>query len=331
MAAVTVLPVEGGVRSLAWDGADLVDPAGGGRRWRPEAGTAEPAFDDFGPAFDRAVLSPSGRHAVVHEERGTRGLVVDLAGRRVVRELVRAGYRADDYDYPVALGRLPDGREVLVHCPEEYNVLQIEELASGRRLTEGAREDVDVFHSRPAVSPDGRHLLVAGWVWHPYGIAEVYDLAAALTDPAVLDRDGVLPVSSVSDGIDAEVTSACWLDADRLAIATTDDDQDLGTEVDRLGAWSISARRWLHRSALDHTGGVLLGRGSQVVSLHGHPRLVDVATGAVVAQWPEVPVARRTGCYGVRHIPTPVAALSPDGRRLAVAQDEGIALIGLPG
>ncbi|MFD9685693.1 hypothetical protein ACFWXO_08015 [Kitasatospora sp. NPDC059088] len=293
------------------------------------------------------MVSPSGRYAVVHEERGTRGVVVGLDGRGVLRELARADHCADAYDYPVALGALPDGREVLVHCPEEYNVLQIEELESGRRLTGGAREPVDIFHSRPAVSPDGRYLLVTGWVWHPYGVAEVYDLAAALADPAVLDGDGVLPASPETD---AEVVSGCWLDADRLAIATTgeldylvDDGADDGADdsgcaaapaagANHLGVWSMSARRWLHHSPLDHRAGTLLGRGgsAQVVSLHGHPRLLDAATGTLVAEWPEVTLTRRNGSYGAEHIPTPVAALSPDGRRLAVAQDKGIALIDLP-
>ncbi|WP_329253323.1 hypothetical protein [Streptomyces canus] len=32
---------------------------------------------------------------------------------------------------PLALGTLGDGREVVVHCPDEYNVLQIEGAASG--------------------------------------------------------------------------------------------------------------------------------------------------------------------------------------------------------
>ncbi|PWG13276.1 hypothetical protein DF268_12575 [Streptomyces sp. V2] len=310
-----------------WDGDDLVDVVGG-RRWGPD-GVERQVSVAHGSPFDRSVASPSGRYSVVYAERGTEALLLD--GDRLVRELSRSYDYAEDFDYAVALGTLPDGREVLVHCPEEYHVLEIEDAESGERLTEGERHDRDVFHSRLEVSPDGTHLLSAGWLWHPYGIVEVFDLAGALTDPAVLDDRGVL---SSNPSTDDEVVSACWLDGDRVAVATgeqTHDDKGFAVlGPGQLGVWSLSARRWLHRSRVDVCVGTLIARGDTVVSLHGHPRLIDVTTGAVVAEWPTVEVSRREGSYGATHIPTPVAALHPDGTRLAVAQPEGIAVIALP-
>lgn len=98
----------------------------------------------------------------------------------------------------------------------------------------------------------------------------------------------------------------------------------------KLGVWSVARRRWLHRSPVGHLTGTLLPRGSQVVSLHGHPRLLDTTTGRVPAEWPDVTVPQKADCYGVEHIPTPIAALSPDGTRLAVAQEAAIAVIDLP-
>ena len=85
----------------------------------------------------------------------------------LIRELNRSHQQAGAYDYPIALGALPDGRQILVHCPDAYNVLQIEDAATGERLTAGPREPRDVFHSRLAISPDGQHLLSAGWYWQP--------------------------------------------------------------------------------------------------------------------------------------------------------------------
>jgi hypothetical protein len=43
---------------------------------------------------------------------------------------------------------------------------------------------VDFFHSRLAVSPDGRFLLSAGWVWHPLSLAEIYELPRCWNSPA---------------------------------------------------------------------------------------------------------------------------------------------------
>lgn len=315
-------------QSLVWNGDDLVDVVGGGRRWGPD-GVEQPASVIHGFPFDRSVVSPSGRYSVVYAERGTKALLLD--GDRLVRELNRSYYQADAFDYPVALGALQDGREVLVHCPDEYNVLEIEDAESGERLTGGERDPKDVFHSRLEVSPDGTRLLSAGWLWHPYGVVEVFDLASALTDPAVLDGRGVLPLDP---GIDAEVVSACWLDGDRLAVATgeepRDDEETPALGPRQLGVWSLSVRRWIHRSRVDFCIGTLIARGDTVISLYGHPRLIDVTTGAVVAEWPTVEVPRRDGSYGVTHIPTPVVALHPDGTRLAVAQPESIAIITLP-
>lgn len=151
----------------------------------------------------------------MYQERGTEGVLLER--ERVVRELNRSDYQAPNYDYPLALGTLGDGREVVVHCPDEYNVLQIEDAASGERLTAGSREPQDVFHSRLSLSPDGRYLLAVGWFWHPFGTAMVYDTALGLTDPGTLDGEGLLPAAAVMNG---EVTAGCWLDADRLVLAT---------------------------------------------------------------------------------------------------------------
>ncbi|MEH0548955.1 hypothetical protein QA802_39605 [Streptomyces sp. B21-105] len=316
------------VKSLSWVGDDLVDTVGGGIRWTPDGTEHRPEVPrTFAADFDRAVHSPSGRYSVVYQERGTQALLLD--GGRPLRELDRSDYQADASDYPVALAVLGSGREVLVHCPDEYNVLQVEDTASGERLTTGPRDPKDVFHSRLSVSPDGRHVLMAGWVWQPYGVVEVYDLEEALSRASALDGPGLLPMNP---GIDAEIASACWLDADRLAVATTadetlDDEETPALGTRQMGVWSLSGRRWLHRHQGDTAYGTLIPCGNRVVSLHGHPRLIDVADGTPVAQWPEVRVSRREGAYGVSHTPTPVAAPHPDGSLLAVAHDRGIAVL----
>ncbi|MFD7555665.1 hypothetical protein ACFV9E_14155 [Streptomyces sp. NPDC059835] len=319
--------------SLRWDGDELVDAAGTFRRWTPDGAEHASGFR-YGYEFDRAAHSPSGRWTVVYEERGTKALLLD--GQRIARELDRSHYSARDYDYPVALGALPDGREVLVHCPEEYNVLEVEDAASGERLTSGPREPRDFFHSRLAVSPDGRRLLSAGWVWSPFGLVSAYDLEAAAANPSLLDGQG----APGNAALDAEVSSACRLDSDRLAVAANDWDLGAGEAdgedqralgVREPAVWSCSAARWLHRSAGAADWGTLVPcGGNRVLSLYGHPRLVDATDGTVLAEWPDVAVPRRDGAYGVTHFPSPVTALHGDGTRVAVAVENGIAVLELP-
>ncbi|MEV5954949.1 hypothetical protein AB0M11_14460 [Streptomyces sp. NPDC051987] len=326
---VESIPVRSAPRSLAWQGDDLVSWVGGGRRWGRD-GVERRAPFTWSLPFDAGTVSASGRYSAVWQERGTKAVL--LEGERVVRELNRSYYHAPSFDYPLGLGTLGDGREVVVHCPDDYNVLQIEDAASGERLTAGDREPQDVFHSRLSLSPDGRYLLSVGWFWQPFGTALVYDTALALTDPGTLDGKGLLPATAVMRG---EVTAGCWLDADRLVLAAGreewDEEESAGLAPCHLGVWSVSAGRWLHRSpAGDAEPGVLLlPRGDQVIAFPGHPRLLDTATGRIVAEWPEVGVPAKSACFG-REDPTPVAALHPDGTRLAVAQTDRIAIVTLP-
>ena len=273
---VTRIPATSAAMSLFWDGDGLVDVVGGWRRWDAD-GAETSGRVGWGYPFDQAVVSPSGRFQVIYAERGTKAVV--LADGRIVRELNRSFSHATDYDYPVALGRLPDGREILVHCPDQYNVLEIEDLETGRRLAAGERRPADVFHSRLAVSPDGRHLLMAGWLWHPYGVGWVFDLQQALADPSVLDGRGIVPLY---DAVDAEIAAACWLDDDRVVMAASAEESldggHSGTlSPGQLGVWSIAAGAWQHRATVAHPLGTMITRGNQILALHGHPRLIGPA------------------------------------------------------
>lgn len=322
----------GEVCSLVWDGDDLLDPVGGRRRWSADGTEHRRERRRFAEEYDRAVTSPSGRWTVVYGERGSRGLLLD--GRRVVRQLRRDTDHAEDFDYPVGLGALADGREVLVHCPERYDRLQIDDVATGERLAAGSQQEMSsVFHSRPAVSPGGRWLMSAGWVWHPAGVCQVWDLDRALADPSMLDGDGLMGYWSLSND---EVDSACWLDGDRLAVVAGEVGWE--REVDekeerarhRLGVWSSSSATWLYHHDIPGPIGTILACGEAVLALYGYPRLFDIRTGELVVRWPRLALPRRQGSYGVTHIPTPVAAVHPDGGRVALAVEGGIAVIGIP-
>lgn len=178
-----------GVRSLVWDGDVLIDWVAGGARYGLD-GEVAAADVCYAYPFDAAVALPSSGFAVIYTRLGTKGLV--LQDGKTLREINRSFYRADVYEYPIALFRLASGRAVMAHCPQDYCQLDIEDLATGELLTRSsARKPDDIFHSRLAASPDGRFLLSAGWLWHPVDCVGLYDIEQALADPTHLDGSGI--------------------------------------------------------------------------------------------------------------------------------------------
>jgi hypothetical protein len=174
-----------GIHSLCWRGDQFVDWVGGGPAFASD-GTEQPARMSYGYRLDAATASPDGRFAVIYERLGTNGLL--LHDGRIVREFDGSFYRAEAYEYPVALFNDPEGRVLLAHCPGNYCRVELEEVETGRPLTASTdRKPSDFFHSRLAASPHGKRLLSAGWLWHPLNALAWFNVAQSLADPRPLD------------------------------------------------------------------------------------------------------------------------------------------------
>ena len=321
------------VRTLDWDGDELVDWRGGGRRFALDGSWSKPNVY-FAYSFDAAVASPSRQYIALYKKLGTKGLIIDRTLRHV-REINRSCYHAEVYEYPVALVRLFDGREVLVHCPEEYNRLEIEEIETGRRLSRSeARKPEDIFHSRLAANAAGTRLISAGWVWHPFDVVAHFDLRRAVADPATLDT------SDNRFNGPAEATSAAFADDDTLLIWHAPDADDFTDEEDAakgpclragtIASYDLAAGRFISVAPVDSPVGRLMPVGREhVVGFHGHPRLIHVSSGRVVHEWPDVACGNH-GSSIIHHLPpAPAIALDPVRRRFAVAQKDAIAVVTL--
>ena len=78
-----------------------------------------------------------------------------------------------------------DGRTVVINRTG-WNRLDVHDAETGRLLTDRTREptapgespahELDYFHGRLHVSPDGHWIADDGWVWSPAGIPAVWDL-----------------------------------------------------------------------------------------------------------------------------------------------------------
>lgn len=325
-------------RSLVWQGDVLVDWVAGGTQYHLD-GSTENSNIHFGYRFDKATALADGSAIVIYEELGTKGLVIQNelekpqyktidAGNRTfsfkqyaLREINRSYYHADVYSYPVALFRLPNGRPAILHCPEEYDCLEIDLLENGKRLTASEERDpAGVFHSRLQISPSGRYALSAGWVWHPVEGLWVFDLHRALEDPTHLDG---------KNGMEVDVASATFLADDRVVLAITPDtcygEGDL-LGKSQLNIYDPGTEEVLHRVGVDLERVALLPTQDDryVWDVYQYPKVIELQSGQIVAAMPEVAISVTASSFSADETP---CALHPDGTRLAVAQEEGIVVV----
>jgi hypothetical protein len=324
------IPTSSAPQSLCWSGDALIDWVSGGTRHGLDGSLVEPPVR-YGYRFDSAVMSRDGRYTVIYEKLGTKGLV--LKDGLVEREISRSYYHADAYEYPIALVTLRSGRTLLAHCPDTYCRLELEDLETGERLTRRQSKSPDFFHSRLQFSRDGRYLLSAGWLWQPVNAAYVFDVTRALEQPESLDRLRDFELG----GSFLEVHSAAFGEKDTLVLDLSGLEGDGTPFTDgrpdgaaRLAVYSLSERRFLSMAPLEHPlGTMMVMGGGHVVSFYEHPRLIELATGRVVEQWPELATGTQTGSI-IRYVPRlPPLALDPARCRFAVGTEKGIEVVSL--
>lgn len=322
------------VRSLVWSGDSLVDWASGGVTYRLD-GSSTQASVCYSYPFDAATTAPGSEYAVIYQTLGTKALL--LKNGQIVRELNRSFYHADDYEYPVCLLR-HGARTLLVHCPEEYNRLEIEDAETGEKLTLRTSEPADFFHSRLQASPGGARLLSAGWVWSPWDAVVFFDVAEALRRPEHLDElDGCMPTSR-HVGL-AEESSACWQTDTTVIITGGSEPEDPeeaaeATATERLrpcgiAVHNISSDATLSSCVLDTPPGTVLPVDrTHVVAFYDHPRLIRLADGAVEHTWATIASGVQVSSILCRKVP-PTLALDPHNARFAIVQADGIHVVAL--
>jgi hypothetical protein len=322
-----------GVQTLTWHGDVLVDWAGGHSQYSMDGSSKRGGYTSYGRRFDCAIAAADGRHVVVYERLGTKALL--LRDGRLGRELNRSFYHAGAYEYPITFVTLPNGDTGLVHCPEEYNRLEIDDALTGERLTVGDRKPSDFFHSRLAGNPSGTKFLSAGWVWHPWDAVEFFSVEEALRNPCTLDRGQSLPNAPHVGAVPE--SSAAWLDDDLVVVAgadEADDNEDTDQRPPRLQPFGLAKFKQttgecLSAVVLPEVGGTIMPVGlDHVVSFYREPKLVRIDTGAVLHRWTGLAsgVQDSSICHHLT-VPIPPIALDSKGSRFAVASANMITVV----
>lgn len=322
----TRLPVQVRPRSLVFQGDTLVDWVGGGARWHLHDGSFQRASVNYAYPFDAAVTTASGEWVVLYTRLGTKGVI--LHDGTVHREINRSFYHANEYEYPIALLADPNGRTLLAHCPNAYNELELADIATGECLTpRTATPLADVFYSRLSASPSGRHLVSAGWIWHPIDVVQTLDMAAALGDRP--DSAGAV-CHTLAVGEDC---SAAWSDDDLLVVTRGAENEpegwdDHGLPPGHLGIFSMVNGTFLSTSPIADripAGPIMPVDGTRAIFFHKHPRLLSFTTGEVVHEWPDLDTGNEAGAIlRGRRLRPPIAF---GKRRFAVAGEGEIIVV----
>jgi len=315
-----------GVSSLSWNGEDLVDWIAGGRRFCVN-GEIEDASINYAYSFDAAIVSPSGSYVVLYTKYQTKGIL--LKNNKIIREINRSFYQADSYEYPITFAKLKNGKEALIHCPEDYCQLDIEDIETGKILTSHKRrEPNDFFHSRLLISPNGKWLMSAGWVWHPLDCVELFDIATALKDPLSLDKPNIITSE------DLEISSAAFLDDNYVFVGSSDefinepDSDNLGANT--IALWSLESNDYIASISCNSPIGELLPIDQRyVVSFYKHPRLWDMNKKIMVHEWSDINSGTKRNSFAPAYNEQPYPPLAIDHikKRFAVADRENIYVV----
>ena len=312
-----------GVRSLTWHEDQLVDWVGGGNSFSLDGSTAR-ASVIYGFRFDNVCSSADGKYAVIYEQLGTKGLL--LEDGEIIRELNRSFNHANVYEYPVCFAKLESQRDVLIHCPDEYNRIEIEDVRTGELLTKcDTRKPKDFFHSRLATSPNGKLLLSAGWVWHPFDAVCVWDIAESIDQPTSLDSSQLFPSQST------EVSSAAFLDNEHLLLSTSDESfAGDEYEVDELrpstiSVWNIPKRKIESQVNVEERVGRLMPINRHyALGFFEAPKIICLESGQIVARLPELKTGTQTSSIIHHNDALPPIAADVANHRFAVANENEI-------
>ena len=317
-----------------WEGDRLVDWVAGGREYRLDGSTSVPRFEDW-DTFDAATSSADGKYIAVYRRLGTHGLL--LRRGEVLRELSRHAYRAEAFDYPICFTRHGQ-RDLLFHCPEIYGRIEIEDAATGERLTSRQTKATDYFHSRLAANLSGTRLITAGWVWQPWNAVCFYSIGDALADPTHLDSHG-WHLPHTRHVCLAEEDHACWQSDTTAIISATDEPEDPeeATQIDGarlrprgVSVVDVASNEILSSVVLEEPAGTIMPIGaSHALGFYRHPRLIRLQDGEVELELSHLDSGLHQSSITWGRNPPPRIAFDPERSRFAIAQHDGIHVVTL--
>ncbi len=300
------------VKSLCWKGDDLVDHIG----LNIFSLNGELSFGkiSWGSLLDSSISLFDGNYTVLFQRYGTKGLV--LKDDELIREISRSYYCAEAYEFPVAIFTY-NNKICLAHCPEEYNILEIEDFVTGERLTAKGRESHDFFHSRLEVSPNGKYLLSAGWVWHPVDMIEIYDLTD-ISNPQWFNLYHNETLNLF------EINSATFLN-DKVVVITGNEEEE---SQKFIYSYDVEKEEVLTKAKLSEVAGNLMAIDENfVLGFFEHPKLINISSGKIEEKWTEIESGKQNSSIKGQEEKFPIIAKDLANNRVAIANKDFIHIL----
>jgi len=316
------------LKTIDWLNGEIIDWVSAGEEYSLDGQKQQLAKYHYAFNGDGSITSPDGQYAFVYKRLGTKGLL--LKNGEMLREINRTYYCAESYEYPAAFF-VWDDIIYLVHCPIDYCRLDFENVETGEIVTNiPGRDPSDVFHSRLSISPDGKYLMVCGWVWHPLERVELFDIAACLKNPRLLDDSSLYP------DFGTEINSAIFIDSERILIAASDEDP-LNDETPpslpkkHIAIWSFLSGDLSEPVKVNGDFGNLFAINEKLAwDMYKYPKIINIQTGEIeskiedinsglqnsaifsdVAKSPQICFDRQSGQIAVRIDSTTIEVLAP--------------------
>lgn len=319
------LPIVNKPSSLDWVGNRLIDWTGAGTLYDPENEGNSFNKYSFGSRFDGVKSIANGKYVILFERLGTKGLI--LKEGNLIREINRSYYHSGSYEYPLAIFENRHGT-FIVHCPDEYCVLEIEEIESGERINSKIkREPKDSFYSRLTVSPDNKYLISAGWVWHPFDVLHIFDLNLAFDDIRHLDSQGIDKMA-----IEAETSSASFIDDSHVLLSSSreepiqDEFHNL-LEPGNVGIIDLREKRLIRSlSSKEEVGNLAPINFDFAWDFFDYPKIIDLHTGEAIYKMPSISSGQQNSSI-IHHIEFKSIAVSECRRKVAIAQEDKVDIL----
>lgn len=312
--------------SLVWHGDALIDWVNAGTAFDAEGTQARIGKYHIGFNFDQAIVSDSFAYVLLYERLGTKGLI--LKKGEIIREINRSYYQSDVYAYPAAFTTLETGQEILIHCPNEYRQIEIEEIETGRRLTESSnRETDDIFHSRLQISPNRAFLLNRGWVWHPYDTVHLYDIAEGLRRPSTLDKSGLQPETGT------EINAAVFLDNNRILLGASaeealDEEAAQRLPPGNIAVWHFQENRLSQPIAAPAKIGNFFPINSHLVwDMYEFPKILDINMGQIIWENRDIYTGKQSSSIIHHVLPLPILCHNHQTNQMAIYKDGKIDIL----